>query len=427
MAQQAVDRTVAGFTGESPATQTVMKARSLLLVKHHFFAQLSLGLKLQVSNNQPTAWTDGKSFGYNEDFILQESQGGKNLEPIKGLWGHEDLHVALLHHLRLKGRNHAKANRAMDYAVNLLLDEAGFQLPQGALLDVRYKGMPWEQIYDLLPDEPADSEPQDGSSGDGEGDSGDGQGAPGDKPGQGGKGKPKPGQWGQVRSPKNETGGDLSESEMAELEAKTKVAVGQALNAARMQGTLPGCIERAMGEILNPRPDLVEVLRQFVDTAAREDFSWKRPNRGYINRGIYVPSLYSDELMEACFIMDTSGSVGEEDLRVFGELLSGILAELNVKLTIIYVDTMVAGHEEVERADLPLNLHPKGGGGTDFRPGFKWIEDQGIDPKFVIYLTDMCCSSFPADPGYPVLWARLGCWNENPPPFGEVVDIPYNR
>ena len=423
MAHQAVDRTVAGFSNETPATQTVMKARSLLLVKHHFFAQLSLGLKLQVANGQPTAWTDGKSFGYNENFILQESDGGNKLEPIKGLWAHEDLHVALLHHLRLKGRNHAKANRAMDYAVNLLLEEAGFVLPSGALLDVRYKGMAWEAIYDLLPDEKSDSQPQDGGTGQGDGGSGDGQGDPQKGDGGGKDGKPKPGQWGEVREPKNDTGGELSPSELSELEAKTKIAVGQAMNAARMQGTLPGCLERALGEILDPRPDLVEVLRRFVDTAARDDFSWKRPNRSYINRGLYVPSLYSDALMEAVFIMDTSGSVGEADLRVFGELLSGILSEINVKLTIIYVDTMVAGHEEVERADLPLNLHPRGGGGTDFRPGFEWIEREGLDPKFVIYLTDMCCSSFPADPGYPVLWAKLGDWSSQVPPFGEVVEV----
>lgn len=417
------DMTVAGFSDKSPATQTMMKARSLLLVKHKFFAQIAMGLKATESDHQPTAWTDGKSIGYNQKFVMRESDDGNRLEPIKGLWGHEVLHVVLMHHTRMGNRNHHKANRAMDYAVNLLLTEAGFELPKGALLDSRYKGMAWEQIYDLLPDEPEDSQPPQGGPGqpqDGDQDGQDGQGEGDSQDGQGG-----PGQWGQVFKPTNASGGDLSESELEEIEAKTKIAVNQALNAARMYGSLPAGLERALGEILNPRPDVNEVLRQFVDHAARNDFSWKRPNRSYITRKLYVPSLYSDELIKACFIMDTSGSVGPGDLQVFGELLSGVLMEFNVELTIIYVDTRVAGVDEVSRDDMPLNLKPKGGGGTDFRPGFEYIEREGLDPKFVIYLTDLCCSSYPSDPGYPVLWAKLGNWTNEVPPFGDVIEVPY--
>jgi len=37
-------------------------------------------------------------------------------------------------------------------------------------------------------------------------------------------------------------------------------------------------------------------------------------------------------------------------------------------------------------------------------PPFKWVEENGIEPKCLVYLTDLCCNSFPQAPDYPVLW-----------------------
>ena len=71
---------------------------------------------------------------------------------------------------------------------------------------------------------------------------------------------------------------------------------------------------------------------------------------------------------------------------------------------------------------MPLELTPRGGGGTDFRPAFHWVEEHGIAPAALIYLTDLECTHFPDEPGYPVLWARIGqCHAE--PLFGQLIDI----
>jgi predicted metal-dependent peptidase len=72
---------------------------------------------------------------------------------------------------------------------------------------------------------------------------------------------------------------------------------------------------------------------------------------------------------------------------------------------------------------LPLELTPEGGGGTDYRPVFEWVEQEGLDPACLVYLTDMECMHFPrCDPEYPVLWARVG-GGGNTPPFGDMIDI----
>ena len=68
----------------------------------------------------------------------------------------------------------------------------------------------------------------------------------------------------------------------------------------------------------------------------------------------------------------------------------------------------------------------KGRGGTDFRPGFVWLSDQGLCPSCCLYLTDMECGRYPeAEPDYPVIWCNWGPppSARNRQPWGERIDI----
>ena len=53
-------------------------------------------------------------------------------------------------------------------------------------------------------------------------------------------------------------------------------------------------------------------------------------------------------------------------------------------------------------------------------PPFKWVEENGIQPKCLIYLTDLRCNSFPPAPAYPVLWVTD---SRKTAPFGETLGI----
>jgi len=122
--------------------------------------------------------------------------------------------------------------------------------------------------------------------------------------------------------------------------------------------------------------------------------------------------------------MDTSGSTISEQTLLATELQS-LLQTFSVKLLVVYVDREVQGWENVEADDVPVNLHPKGGGGTDYKPGFEWLIEQRLDPIGVVYLTDGECSSFPDDPGVEVLWLltsepKYMKWD---PPFGETIKM----
>ena len=89
------------------------------------------------------------------------------------------------------------------------------------------------------------------------------------------------------------------------------------------------------------------------------------------------------------------------------------------RIHVVYCDAAVQSTEEFGPSE-PIKLSPKGGGGTDFRPPFQWIEGEGIQPKCLIYLTDLCCNSFPEPPEYPVLWVTD---SRSTAPFGETLRI----
>src|SRR5205085_12109279 len=68
-------------------------------------------------------------------------------------------------------------------------------------------------------------------------------------------------------------------------EAGWKVAMVQAAQAAKQQGNLPAGIARLVNDQLNPPQRWQDILRAFVRQAAKDDYSWTRPNTRYSHTG----------------------------------------------------------------------------------------------------------------------------------------------
>jgi predicted metal-dependent peptidase len=64
-----------------------------------------------------------------------------------GTQAHESEHDARRHGTRRQGRDALEWNICTDYAINCDLIDEGFELPEGALIDRKYKGMSAEDIY----------------------------------------------------------------------------------------------------------------------------------------------------------------------------------------------------------------------------------------------------------------------------------------
>src|ERR1700739_3186884 len=123
----------------------IRKARTALLLDHPFFGSLLYRRKDRESRAVKTMATDGISLLWNPEFVETLTAA-----TLAGTLAHEVMHPALLHHLRRSGRDPKRWNIACDYAINPLLVDAGLKLPEGVLLENRFRGMSAEQIYNLL-------------------------------------------------------------------------------------------------------------------------------------------------------------------------------------------------------------------------------------------------------------------------------------
>ena len=89
------------------------------------------------------------------------------------------------------------------------------------------------------------------------------------------------------------------------------------------------------------------------------------------------------------------------------------------KLYVPWFDTEVQHIDEFEPGDI-VELHPKGGGGTDFRCLFDWIEKREIEPACLVVLTDLMGKFPQKEPTYPVLWVST---TDIIAPFGETLKL----
>jgi len=374
--------------------------------------------------------TDGRHIVYSAAFA-------NSLRPteLEAVLAHEVLHCALGHHCRRGQRDPRLWNEAADLAINPLLVANGFSLPAGALIDPAFEDMSAEEIYSRLVERNHDSssspaaqspQPQDTCGG---ADSPQ-QGSTSAQPSESGSchqnaenGKtapPRPGGFGEVLDATGEDGASASEAEKGRQEHEWNIAAGQAIRSAKACGHEPASLDRPLSESRENKQDWRTILRDFIAARTPSDYRWSPPNRRFLASGLYLPSVEQAGLGTIVIGVDTSGSIGADELEQFAGEISAIADEAQPEaIHVIYCDAAVQSCQEFKPSE-PIHLKPKGGGGTDFRPVFEWVEENGILPVCLIYLTDLCCHSYPPVPEYPVLWVTD---SRRAAPFGETVRI----
>jgi predicted metal-dependent peptidase len=117
-------------------------------------------------------------------------------------------------------------------------------------------------------------------------------------------------------------------------------------------------VAQLIEDILHPKLDWAVLLRHFVEQSTRNDYSWLPPSRRYLFQGIYLPSLHSKELGRIVIAVDTSGSIDTAALAQFSAEVSAVLEQYDTVIDVVYCDTKIQGHEQIDREDLPLKLNP---------------------------------------------------------------------
>jgi predicted metal-dependent peptidase len=187
-----------------------------------------------------------------------------------------------------------------------------------------------------------------------------------------------------------------------------------------LAGKLPAGVTRSLEAAQTARVDWRELLRRAWSVTIPADYSWTRPNRRHVWNGLYLPGVVCEGVGEICIAVDCSGSINARQLGLFEAEIRSILAGQQPRLVhVLYFDTEVQKFETYQ-AGQSVKLAPVGGGGTDFRPSFHWLERRGITPQTLVFLTDLC-GSFPEQaPSYPVLWASTDARSA---PFGRVIPM----
>jgi predicted metal-dependent peptidase len=361
----------------------VQRARTTMLIDMPFFGVLALQLQVIEDPTCQTAWTNGQAIGFNPAFVATLSS-----DALIALIAHEVMHCACGHPWRESGRQHGRWNQAADYAINPIIVDAGMTLPAGGLIDPQYHGKSAEWIYDRLPDSP-----DDGS---------------GNNP------------QGEVRNAPADDSNDPN-AEPVPTESDWQQLTKQAIQAAKMQGKLPGSMLRDLEQSTAPIVDWRSLLRRYMQDITTSDYSWSQPNRRYLTSGLYLPSLRSHACGKIAIAVDTSGSIDAITLAQFAGEMQAIIDDMQPSsVDVLYCDAHVHRVDTFERGE-SLEMHPAGGGGTSFSPVFEHYDnDQHDSPVVLVYFTDMY-GSFPDAADYPVIWASTS--SVDTAPFGDVVPI----
>jgi predicted metal-dependent peptidase len=360
---------------QDPIIDKLTTARVGLLLKAPFFGNMATRMRLiDASEWCPTAATNGRDFYYNKKFIEKLS-----VKKLEFLFGHEICHAVFDHFGRVGSRDRQLSNIAQDYAVNqILVDERiGEKITEVKICyDPKYRGMAWEEIYDLLYEQAEkismpDLLKQLGDLLDEHIKEGDGQGE-----GEGNKeGKGRPG---------------MSKEDAQKIKDEIKEAMIQSAAAAGA-GKTPAGIQRMIKDMTEPKINWRDLVRQEIQSIVRNDYSFTRPNRKSMHSGAILPGMKEATTIDVGISIDMSGSIGMEDATVFLSEVKGIMDQYeDFKVNLWCFDTAIYNHKEIshDNSEDLLDYEPEGGGGTDFEVNWEFMKEQGIQPKKFIMFTD---------------------------------------
>jgi len=361
------------MTTKLTVEQRIQRAH-VWLMKHPKYCLYSgifmLG-KVSVEDDLPTAATNGRDVLYGREFSSKLPD-----EQLRAVILHENLHKAFRHLTTWKHlyKEHAQlANIACDYVINLLIEDDGVVLPDCALLDTKYKGWDAQRVYKDLKQQAEEGSVHIKTKGD-----------------QVGKDVP-------VGEADSMDGHDWEAAEEMSTEEKEVLAkdVDQALRqGAILAGKLGGNVPREITDVLESKVDWREALREFVTSFCqdKDESTWRRPSRRWIGEDVYMPSLIGESVGRIVVAIDTSGSIGSQEIGQFlGEIRKICETVTPEGIDLLYWDTRVTQHEKYERDQLENLLSstkPRGGGGTAPSCVTRYIAEHKLKPECAVVLSD---------------------------------------
>jgi predicted metal-dependent peptidase len=419
-------------------------ARTRLILERPFIGSLLMHLRLAEAGagRCATIATDARSLYFNPGYIA-----GLTLAETQFVLAHEALHCALAHFARRSHRTNKRWGVACDHAVNLILIQEGMRGPQGVLANGKFAGLTAEEIYPLIPvdtnEAPLDDHLFDRAGG-GPG-CGHDLGAPGERSAVDPReaepvltdGSPRTNPRAGDAADGGDAGVGIDRAPMPDahdlplgerLDPDTAEALAErwrsrlatAAQAAMQAGRLSDFLARSLEHLIQPRIPWRALLARYLLSVARDDYSFQRSSRR--DGDALLPRLVNAEV-NLVVAIDTSGSIGDEEMREFASEVDSLKGQIRANLTLHACDDELCGDgpwrfAPWEPVRLPSAL--SGGGGTRFTPVFEWIEREQLRPDLLVYFTDAQGEFPPAPAPYPVVWLVKG---RGVVPWGERIQL----
>lgn len=391
--------------------ETRIKRNHIALMKHPETAWYSGILMLGVSavdDEDFTAYTDGVNKRYSRKYI----DGIKDDSKLRGLIMHENLHVALKHIPRNKDlwkKNSKLANASADYVVNDIIenfkDKKHIQLPDGALYHPMFHNWSVRQVFEFL------EKNCKGGGGGGTGIKNNGS-SGGELPTD-------------TLDEHDWESQELTPEQTKELEEKIDKKLREGgIMAGRMGANMP----RSITDLLTPKVDWRQVLDEFISSSCRgkDEYTWRKFNKRMMANDYYLPSIENETIGEVIVAIDTSGSIGQEQLNEFASELSSICEAVSPsKVRVLWWDTRVHSEQVFENdyTNIASMLKPEGFGGTMVSCVNEYIKEKSLVAECLIVFTDGYVENeIQWEMSYPTLWLVTENGNFNPP-TGKVLKM----
>lgn len=382
-----------------------------------------------------TAYTDGINKVYCREYVAEYKSESK----LRGLILHENLHVALKQIPRHRDleNDHKLLNYAMDFVVNDIIKhtegvtgyskEKLVELPDGALYHPMFHDWAVRKVYNYLKqrkeeiaqadekgEQPKPCPQQNNASSNGE----DKDETDIDNALREMDGGTDEHRFGEVR--------ELTAEEMKKLEGEIDKALRQGgMLAGRMGATVP----RVIGDMLEPKVDWREVMREFIQSAMRgkDEYTWRKMSKPYLANDMYIPSMHSETMGELVVAIDTSGSIDNEQISEFASELASICEVCSPeKVRVLWWDTKVHGEQVFagNYQDIGKMLKPLGGGGTHVGCVSDYMIKNSVNAEVLLIFTDGYVESdIKWEVSAPTMWFVTQNGRFDPPAGGRMVKV----
>jgi predicted metal-dependent peptidase len=365
-----------------------MAARIVAQSRWPYLSTLLFNLKIVESHELPTLAVDeGWRMYYSPEFVMDQTP-----EALATMVLHEALHCVNQHGPRFRAltqpsERHVAWNSAGDVGINHVLDEA--HMPWGDFEPLRFSHlskfdvkpeMATEKIYftivDYINEHPDEFQSQSdcGSV-------------------VGGKAR-------DYEIARSDSGNPAIKSDQQDV-IRDQVAQ-EILNYARIKGigSLPGFLLRWAEDLLEPKIDwrkaFAGAFRSSLATVlGRRDYVYTRPSRRQSamrtgSHEIILPSMRKPAPPAIAIVVDTSGSVSIDEIKMFLTEVDGIVKANGISsgVTVIPCDMEVGEIQKLRSRGAITTLRLHGGGGTDMGVGIAAAGLLRPTPKIIVVFTD---------------------------------------